>query len=77
MTVETVPMYRVLCNACGKSDENDDYYAWADDETALLFASEAGWLLNDDGQWCKDCTTWDEESDERVPVSPQPNQGEK
>jgi len=68
MTLETVEMWRIVCNGCGVSQsENSEYYAWADKDTPLLFAEEDGWLIRDDGHWCENCCTWDEEGDERIP----------
>ena len=69
MAVEAVTMYRVLCDRCGKSDSDwSDYYAWLDADQAITVAHESGWLIRDAHEWCPDCTTWDEEADEEVPL---------
>jgi hypothetical protein len=74
VSVEAVTMYRVLCDRCGRRDESDDYYCWVDPDQALTVARESEWLITDDGQWCPDCTTWDEEADEEVPLRTRPNE---
>jgi hypothetical protein len=68
MSFEEVTMYRLLCDRCGVSAQEDsDYYAWADKDSAKRGAEETQWLFTEDGAFCDDCTTWDEERDERVP----------
>ena len=68
MACEEVTMYRLVCDRCEVSAQEDgDCYAWADKDSAKAEAEDAGWLFTDDGEFCPDCTTWDEEQDERVP----------
>lgn len=45
MSIETVPMYRVVCDEpnCGESAQEGDYYAWIDASDALQEASDADW----------------------------------
>ncbi len=68
MSYEEVPMYRLVCDRCGLSaQEGGDYYAWADKDSAKAEAEDANWLFTGDGEFCEDCTTWDEKRDDRVP----------
>jgi hypothetical protein len=69
MSIETVAMYRVVCDRCGKcAQDGTDYFAWAQDEGALNDAREADWLITDDGHhYCCDCVQWNEAEDELVP----------
>lgn len=68
MTIREVTMYKVICNGCGAdADEGTDYCAWATKDQAESKAEEGDWLVRDDGDWCEDCTVWDEALDERVP----------
>lgn len=68
MAYEEVTMYRLICDRCGVSAQEDgDYYAWADKDSAQEEARDADWLFTEDGQFCDDCTTWDEDRDDRIP----------
>ena len=51
MALVTVTMYRIVCDRCGACAQDDsDFYAWADDAQALDDASDADWLITDDGK---------------------------
>lgn len=68
MAITQITMYRIVCDRCGKSaQDGTDYYAWQDKDAAVLDAENDGWLLRDDGDWCNDCTVYDEKRDEYVP----------
>ena len=73
MSVQQVPMYRLSCDRCATSAQEGDYYAWADENEAREEASESGWLMNERGDWCNDCTVYNESTDEYVP-NPEPLQ---
>ena len=68
MTIETVEMYRVVCDRCGvAADEGRDYYAWHDREGAEDVADASDWLITDDGKhYCDDCCEWNDDDDQRV-----------
>ena len=72
MSLEQVPMYRVICDRCGTSAQEDgDYYAWADAEQAEADADD--WLLNDGGHWCPGCVIAGDDGDpvpNPAPVTP-------
>ena len=70
MAIAEVTMYRVICDRCGASAQDGDFYAWATKDSAIDEATGSDWLVNDDGHWCGDCTTWDEDADEEVPKPP-------
>ena len=70
MSVETVAMYRVICDGCHASAQDGDYYAWMDDESALLEATESDWIVTEDNKhYCPQCVIWDEEKDQWSPVA--------
>ena len=72
MSVEEVTMYRLLCDGCGMSAQDGDYYAWADADAALFEATESDWNVIEDKHYCPECTIWDEEKDELIPVPSTP-----
>lgn len=43
--IKEVTMFRVICDDCGASAQEGDYYAWADTEGALEEASGADWIM--------------------------------
>jgi len=66
MSIQQVPMFRVLCDRCGISaQEHSDYYAWAEVEGAEIEADSSDWVIEGDNHLCPDCTpTWrDDEED--------------
>jgi hypothetical protein len=71
VSVEQVTMYRVICDRCGETAQQDDYYAWADFSQALDEARDAEWLITDDGDWCHDCVI-PAETDEGYAPNPEP-----
>ena len=68
MSVNEVTMYRVICDRCGESAQEGDYWAWESVESAISEASASDWLVNDDGHWCPDCTIWTDENDCEIPA---------
>ena len=74
MALVTVTMYRIVCDRCGACAQDDsDFYAWADDARALDDASDADWLITDDGKhYCADCIEWNESEDELIPKTEAP-----
>jgi len=56
VSLEQVPMWRVVCDRCGESAQQDEFYAWADHGSAIDEATGHDWLVNDKGEWCPDCT---------------------
>lgn len=66
--IETVTMYRVKCDGCGKSAQDDsEYFAWAEEDQAWFEANESEWKLIDGKHFCPECWMWDEDTDEAVP----------
>lgn len=57
MSIKTVPMYRVVCDGCGTSAQDEgDYFAWADADQAESEAESSEWLVGDNGRhWCTGC----------------------
>ena len=50
-------MYQVICNGCGASAQEGDYFAWAEPDQAEHEATESEWVATDDGRhWCTGCT---------------------
>lgn len=75
MSLESVLMWRLTCDRCHEGVSDDDYWAYTDESSCFEIAADCNWLITDDGRhYCPECTTWDEEGDERVPraVSPDP-----
>jgi len=60
MTIQQVPMYRVICDRCGISaHERGDYYAWTEVEGAEYEADSSDWCIEGGNHLCLDCTpTW-------------------
>jgi hypothetical protein len=74
MAIEEVTMYRMVCDTCGKSAQEGDYWAWAQPEGAIEEASESGWEFFDvepEHHYCPDCIEWDDELDGFKPTKPQ------
>ncbi len=74
--IETVTMYRVRCDRCGVSAQEDsEYYAWADEDQAREDAANADWREIAGKDYCAGCWEWNEDTDEPE-VKPQaaPNQ---
>ena len=71
MSIREVTMYQIVCDGedCGANAQEDgDYYAWADDGQAEDEATSYDWITTDDRKhYCPECTTWDDERDDRVP----------
>ncbi len=72
MSIEEVPMYRVVCDGPGcaaSAQDETDYWGWADSDAAVDDAKNAGWLVTEDGKhYCEDHSTWSENEDARVPL---------
>jgi hypothetical protein len=68
--IKDVVMHRVICDApeCGESPQDyGDFYAWADDGQAEDEATEAEWLITEDGKhYCPAHIVYDEEKGEFV-----------
>jgi len=54
--------YTVVCDNCGKQycDEQNGYSAWNYEHAAMEYASEEGWLKEDDKHYCPDCYEYDD-----------------
>ena len=67
MSVIDVESYSLVCDHCGEDvNAGTDYSGWADAETNRDIATDNGWLLNEQGDWCPDCCTWNEDESERI-----------
>jgi len=66
MSVQQVPMYRVICDRCGISaHEHGDYYAWTEVEGAEIEADASDWTIEGGNHLCPDCTpTWRDDEEE-------------
>ncbi len=71
MSARQVPMYRIICDRCGVSAQEGDFYAWADEDQARCEAEESDWLTNEQGDWCNRCVIYDEAKDDYIP-NPEP-----
>jgi len=67
MSIAEVIMFRVICDRCGVSAQEDEFYAWADKDQAISEAESGDWLIRDDGHWCLRCTIYDGDTDEYLP----------
>lgn len=70
MSLETVPMYRVVCDydGCKASPSDDgDYVAWSDADGAVYQAEESDWFVGKlDAHFCPaHAPSWCDECDER------------
>lgn len=71
MTLKSKPYYWVDCDRCGQTCDYGDYSAMYDESQAVEGARDNEWLVTDDGHhYCDDCTTYDEETDERINLPP-------
>lgn len=63
MSITTVTMFRVICNGCGRSAQDDgEFWAWADADQAVHEATSSEWVDRGDGtHWCTRCTVCDED----------------
>lgn len=82
--IREVTYYQAVCDRCGKADDQGEYTAWGDRESALTVALDDGcWqYLDAEGEdvgrcvsdgvtlLCTDCWTWDEDG-ERIIARPQ------
>jgi hypothetical protein len=75
MALTEVIMYRVVCDRCGASAQDDmEYYgyAWLDPAQAIEEATNDDWLITPDGgHYCRECVIYDDGTDEYVP-NPEP-----
>lgn len=66
--IREVIMYTVVCDRCGTSaDEGTDYSAWTCQDGARLTAEGNDYMVIEGKDYCPDCVTLDEESDEYKP----------
>jgi len=70
VSLREIPTWTVDCDRCGhNADSEGDFTSWVDKESAVLEATESGWLVTDDGgHYCDRCIIWDDQKDERVPL---------
>jgi len=72
--IQTVTMYKVICDRCGvDAEDGTDYYAWSFPDVAEEMAAAADWLIvaKDSSEcfhYCPGCIEWNE--DEQVPKAP-------
>ena len=65
--IKLVTMYSLVCDRCGKVNENyDGIIAWLDERTAKEQAIESEWVEIGDKHYCPDCYEFDDELDEYV-----------
>jgi hypothetical protein len=68
MAIREVTMYRIVCDRCGTSAQDDgEFYAWADKDSPIAEAEDSDWLLTDAGDYCHRCWTWDDEGENKIP----------
>lgn len=69
--IRQVPMYQAVCDACGSTDNEGGYWAWADPDQAAEVAIASEWQQFGTGSrtilCCPACIVYDEERDEYVP----------
>lgn len=62
MTQE-VKMFTVVCDNCRKDcNEDTDYSCWNDENHAKEVAMNAGWINEDDNDYCPDCYSYDDDN---------------
>lgn len=64
MTIKPVTMYQVVCDSCGKSADDGEFFAFSDPGGALTDAGWADWKQIEGKDYCPDCYEWDDEADE-------------
>lgn len=72
MSVQSAPYYWITCDwpGCDATAQDGDYSAWGDHGAAYGEAVNAEWCCTDnEGDFCPEHSTYDEETDERVPLS--------
>lgn len=57
--IEHVTMYRVICDECGASAQDGEYYAWLESGQAWDDADNADWVGGAAGprHYCRECVT--------------------
>ncbi|MHB1524949.1 MAG: hypothetical protein ACYCZN_01490 [Candidatus Dormibacteria bacterium] len=56
MAIAEVTMYVAVCDQCGARDDEGDFVAWTDAETAMEMAVEStGWYQVQKGLLCGKC----------------------
>lgn len=57
MSVQEVTYYQAVCDLCGNVDNEGDFSAWADCQSALDAAGNSEWWIcdEDDGILCQSC----------------------
>ena len=59
--IQEVKMYTVICDNCGKDNNEDtDYSCWNDESIAEEIAMESNYLKDDDKHYCPDCYSYDD-----------------
>ena len=62
--IQTVEMFTVVCDNCGKdANENSDYSCWNDTETALDQAMESDWHEKDMKHYCPNCYSMNDDDE--------------
>ena len=72
MSFRETPNWTVDCDRCGRNaDAESDFSGWTDKDTAQTMAVDSEWLDTGDGRhYCYDCVTWDDDTDELIPLPP-------
>ena len=61
--IQTIQMFTVKCDNCGKSfeDTHQGFCAWNDADGAETYAIDSGWLKEEaDTHYCPDCYYFDD-----------------
>jgi hypothetical protein len=72
MSIKSAPFYWLVCDRCGERADYGEHVAMSHPGDALDLAVDSEWLVIghpvNERHYCMDCTTWDDEGDERVPL---------
>lgn len=68
--IDTVTMYRLVCDGCQRTDDTGEYVAWATPDQARQAGEDDAWwsLVTTNGptwDFCPECWTWDDD-DNRI-----------
>lgn len=57
MSVQEVTYYQAVCDDCGAVDDDGDFSAWGDTDSAVEAAEASDWTLGEDGKLrCQACS---------------------
>ena len=62
--IESVRMYRAVCDGCGRKGVSIETTCWDDRDWALQEALESGWMIIDHKLYCPDCIRYNPDTDE-------------